>query len=129
METVKKFLECRRKRDSEGAIALIEPNITLGSPWGYRYGEDEAKEFLTDEKNFNYRSYVDREYKLEEVAPNVFQRKFEYDKGIHQMEHQRSHYFTGWLAFIPLQRRCSYYRECYWVKDDKIRMVTCFMQP
>lgn len=129
MDVVSKFLECRRIKDSDGAISCLEQEALLGSPWGYRYGEKEYKEFLADEKGFTFRSYVDNKYQLTEVAPNVFQRKFEYDKGIHQHQHQRSHYFTGFFWWLPIMRRCSYYRECYWVRDGKIKMVTCFMQP
>jgi hypothetical protein len=128
MDVVKQFLECRRKGDAEGAIKLLEPDATLGGPWGYRYGAGEYEEYLHDEKSFSRREYL-ADYKLEEIAPNTFQRKFEYDRGMHQHQFMRSHYFTGWFRFLPIMRRSSYYREVYWVNGDKLRLVTCHMQP
>jgi hypothetical protein len=128
MDVVVKFLEARRRGDHDTAIGMMQKNALLGSPWGYRYGDSEYVEFLKDEVKFRFRGYLD-DVPIQEVAPNTFQRKFEYDKGFHQQQHMRSHYWTNsWLSWFPIMRANMYFRECYFVEDGKIKLVTCFKQ-
>lgn len=129
MDIVTSFLEARRRGDVDGASGFLQKHALLGSPWGYRYGATEYTEFLKDEPKFRYKSYLD-DVPIQEIAPNTFQRKFEYDRGLFQQHHMRSHYFTHkWLSWLPIMRRCSYYREVYFVEGEKIKLVTCFQQP
>ena len=136
MEVVNQFLEARRKGDVSAALGYLEPTATLAGPWGYQNGEAAYTQFLNDEKKFLHRQYLEP-VPIKQVAPDTYQRMFEYDKGMTHHHFGRSHYGnTGFgpldyflKNYLPLLRPCGYYREVYWIKDDKVRMVTCFRQP
>jgi hypothetical protein len=112
MEIVEKFLKCRRDRNVECAEELLDANATLGSPWGYHHGPKEYHQFLADEVHFDKRGYLYDGSALERIDDNTFQRKYQYDRGMAEYPPYHS----------------PYYREMYFVKDGKLRFVSCAKQ-
>lgn len=113
MDIVDKFLQCRRNRDAECAIELLDDQATLGSPWGYSHGKEEYTRFLRDEIRFDKREYLTNQpTKVSRIDDSTFQRKYQYDRGMAEYPPYHS----------------PYYREVYLVKDGKIRFVGCSKQ-
>jgi hypothetical protein len=116
MDTVNEFLSARREKRNEDAAGLLHPNAALGSVWGYQSGSSNTAEFLSDERFFHDRGYL-QSAKLEKIDDNTFQRRFWFFRNVSECTDSPGTLFP------------HRWREVYFVKDGKISAVTCFRQP
>ena len=118
MDIVAQFLTARAEKRAEDAIALIHPNLTLGSVWGYRTGGAESAEFLRDEQYFHNRNHVEGPTKITQLDETTFQRTYYYNKNVLDFSDA---FGERWFP--------AKFREVYFVKDGKINFVSCLRQP
>lgn len=117
MEVVQEFLRLRREGKSDEAIDLLATDACFSAPWGgMKYG-DNVRLFLRDEPTFVRKGYLTN-VPVEKIDENTFQRQFKFDRGM--FEYGNGGY---WFGILPV------WREIYFVKDGKIRLVTANKQP
>lgn len=113
MEAVEKFLSLRRSGQGDEAFALLSSGASLGCPWGGMHRGDRVRELLHEESKFVKKGYLN-DVCIERLGEDTFQRIFKWDRGMGEGGNSG---FFGWGAL-------SLWREVYYVKDGKIRLVT-----
>jgi hypothetical protein len=111
MEVVQAFIKARRAKEHAAASDMLSETASLGSVWGYQHGKKEYGKFLKDEGGFSRREHLDCDV-ITKLDDNTFMRYFRYNRGMSEQ---------------PLYR-VPQYRELYFIKDGKIRCVSCSRQ-
>jgi hypothetical protein len=118
LQVVRTFVEKRNLKDVAGAMEFLTPNAFLGSPWGYHTGKEKIERFLKHEGSFLSRTYLDPSIAISKIDDGTYQRVYRYQS------HMGAYRGPGLLNVFGGVK----YRELYFVKDGKIRLVTCFKQ-
>ena len=111
MEVVKEFLRLRREKEHAEAAEMLTEGATLGTVWGYQHGKAKYLKYLADEPRFAHRKYLHDDV-ITKIDDNTYTRYFGFNRGMSEYP----------LFKIPQ------YREIFFLKDDKIRLVSCSRQ-
>uniref|UniRef100_A0A7S1QHU3 Uncharacterized protein n=1 Tax=Neobodo designis TaxID=312471 RepID=A0A7S1QHU3_NEODS len=121
MELVQEFLRARAEKRGDDAAAMLHDNASLGTVWGYHTGTANFTEFLKDEPHFTKRGYLKSAMnpKITKIDDNTF---------------MRTYHFNRWVGLeqsgTPIQSVWPHkWRETFFVKDNKLALVTCSRQP
>ncbi len=98
---------------------MLLPNAAMSNPWSGKLFGPQVHEYLRDEPKFFVQSHL-ATGTLSKIDENTVQRLYQFDR----LVAERGNVYKM-LGNLSLPR----WREIYYLKDGKIRCVTCNKEP
>jgi hypothetical protein len=119
MELVQQFIRARMEKRGDDAATMLHENASLGTVWGYHTGAENFTEFLKDEPHFTKRYYLSKPPVLKQIDENTIMRTYNFNRWV------GSDFTDAPIGYLWPHK----WREVYFVKDNKLSLVTCSRQP